>query len=54
MGILNMYLIPDIVNIILDYLYKPDIKLLNKEYHIKFTASGDHTGIHPDFLIKRI
>ncbi len=31
--ILDNYLLKDISNIILDYLYKPDIKKLNEEYH---------------------
>ncbi len=38
---LNTYLPKDISNIILDYLYKPDIEKLNKEYHDTYRL---HTG----------
>ncbi len=33
MKLLHIYLPKDVSNIILDYLYKPDIRKLNKEYH---------------------
>ncbi len=36
MKILNLHLPKDIVNIVLDYLYKPDIATLNNEYLEKF------------------
>ncbi len=40
---INTYLISDLVNIILDYLYAPDIKSLNEEYHRKYKYDGHYT-----------
>ncbi len=39
---LTIYLPKDISNIILDYLYKPDITKLNKEYHDNYMVNEDY------------
>ncbi len=43
---LTLYLLKDISNIILDYLYKPDIEKLNREYHNNYMIDGYYRVKH--------
>ncbi len=43
---LILYLPKDVTNIVLDYLYKPDIKGLNEEYHFAYEINDYDNSIN--------
>ncbi len=54
MKILNEYLPQDVSNIILDYLYKPDVKKLNKEYHSRIVYTNNCLYLYTSLVDRKM